>query len=453
MRTYHPDAWYVDATPDRRWAALMAGGALPHIRTDSHNVPLPPGGNLLYLRCAVVDGRLCLIGQGHDDGVAWLWADNRWTALSETYGTSPCAFGPDGSVYVSTPHAVDNVRIFDVRTRQLVRTLTRRVGARGIATIDASGFPMSIDDWYGRDGFAEYTDVGDAIWIGQGAQGGLVAKVGFGHMRLIEPGSVQFIRVQRQGQQLAVSAWKDREGGAVIHWLTVAELAALPLLTDTPPPPPPPPDKEPPVSVPNRLKELKEMRAEYPVLITPPQAVELLNRFCFRYQDEGFGLLSKPGGNRSPQPGTDIDCSIDWLTHKPTLTGTDVLGSGPNATFPPGHKEFKGKASPQWGSEWKAIDPKRFVAPVKPLNTVPDPIEPPDPVEPPNDDPAPTPLEWEVALKLLAGEVKDLQEDVRKLKAMPAAALPPYRAKGRTKSTGGFLSHSHEFDVPVVPDA
>ena len=120
------------------------------------------------------------VGQGHDDGVAWLWADGRWTALSETYGTSPCAFGPEGSVYVSTPHGIDNVRIFDVRTKQLVRTLTRRIGARGIALIDASGFTMSIDDWYSATVFAEYTDVGDAIWIGQGAQGGLVAKVGFG---------------------------------------------------------------------------------------------------------------------------------------------------------------------------------------------------------------------------------------------------------------------------------
>jgi hypothetical protein len=225
-RVWFPAAWYIDATrtdhavlyPDKK------------ISTTRGELSLPAGGNVLYLRCANFGSRLCVGGQGHQDGLAWLWNGFFWSALTQTYGTSPCAFGPLG-LYVSTPNAADNIKVYDVETLELVTTMTKAIGARGIAAVTGLGMNPSdvhsVDEWYGAGGLAEYTDLGDGLLVGQGTAGGLCANNG-GALTELEPGSVQFCHATLDGTVISTAAWKDQETGAVIVRADRSELNTMP---------------------------------------------------------------------------------------------------------------------------------------------------------------------------------------------------------------------------------
>lgn len=97
----------------------------------------------------------------------------------------------------------------------------------------------------------------------------------------------------------------------------------------------------PQTALPNHLRDLQALRAEYPALITQAQAGELLGRLAFRLKAEGFGLLKKTGGNRCPVSGLSVTVSCDWIVHLPSGRGCDVLGSGPDDQAP-------GPSTPTW---------------------------------------------------------------------------------------------------------
>jgi hypothetical protein len=224
----------------------------PRIETSRGRIDLP-GQNVLTLVCAEVGGMLCLAGSGQQDDHAWLWNGAQWMALCPTYGTSPCAFGPDGTLYVSGPGTVDNVRLFEPLTGRQVGAHTQVIGARGIASVDALGIHPQ-DAWYGQHGLGEYVEV-DGYRIGQGIVHDGLKAADYG--MLIPSGLCQFNRVHKAGDQFATASWLSAEGRTVLLWPTVADLSTLPpeAPPDPPDPGPTPPDPiepgpEPPKPIP-----------------------------------------------------------------------------------------------------------------------------------------------------------------------------------------------------------
>ncbi len=122
--------------------------------------------------------------------------------------------------------------------------------------------------------------------------------------------------------------------------------------------------------LPNRLSVLQAERAKYPATINAQQAGELLNAVAFALRAEGFGLLRKDAGNRCPIPNSSITVSCDWLVHRPSGKGCDVLGSGPDSDPP-----ANGPATPTWcGGD--PFDVSKFVEPTAPSNPPPPPPPP-----------------------------------------------------------------------------
>jgi hypothetical protein len=215
---YIPGGWYCSATKDAYAALRPVHG---DIESSQGNIQLP-GQNILYLDCAVINGQLCLAGSGHSSDGAFLW-NGDWLKVYDgrPYGTSPCKFGPLG-LYVSIEGTLENILVFDPLSGQVLHTITKAVGARGIAAVTGSGeYPDDVhsqDSWYGRDGFAEYLELGDGVRIGQGANGGLCAKDGDRPLITLEAGDNQFIRGHLDGSTITASAWqRDRARSVILH--------------------------------------------------------------------------------------------------------------------------------------------------------------------------------------------------------------------------------------------
>lgn len=119
------------------------------------------------------------------------------------------------------------------------------------------------------------------------------------------------------------------------------------------------------------LSVIQAARARYGPLMTNNECVELLNRIA--WENPGWGLLSKPGGNNG-QRTDGVLCSIDYLVRQSDYAGFDVLqnagGNGPSA--------------PQWSDNPSdQFDQTRFVKPILPVGSIPDPIPGPVPTPPP----------------------------------------------------------------------
>ncbi len=222
-------AWYGDAV--RLDRAILYGGS--RIETASVTLTLPTGGDVLYTRVAVRDGNTYVSGQGHDDGRAWLWSGGAWHALTPvngTHGLSPCCFGTLG-LYVSTPGAERQVKVFDVVTGVLLLEITKAVGSRGIAAVTGAGTTAadvhSVDEWYGAWGLAEYVELANGMRVGQGAGGGIVVRDGPA-THLIEPGNAKFVRASLDAGVVTAAAWKDEQpSSAVVVTFTEAEMRPI----------------------------------------------------------------------------------------------------------------------------------------------------------------------------------------------------------------------------------
>jgi hypothetical protein len=122
------------------------------------------------------------------------------------------------------------------------------------------------------------------------------------------------------------------------------------------------------------LNALKEERSRYPALITPAQAVALLNTVAWRFRAEGYGLLRAPdAGNGAPNAvGTRARCDV--LVNKGNGHHYDVLRDAPDSN----HTPNTGAAVPHWLDNGP-VDLTRFVEPtpgdesVTPTVVVPEP--------------------------------------------------------------------------------
>ena len=129
------------------------------------------------------------------------------------------------------------------------------------------------------------------------------------------------------------------------------------------------------------LDTLVQERAKFGARITPAQAVEILNAVAWTHQPD-VGLFAAPvGGNGWPHPRGFV--RLDILAHKADGHIYDVFIDGPDAS-----QNYAGEARPAWQDKG-ALDPSRFVTPVKPI-ALPAPADPPAPGQPPAPaDPAP----------------------------------------------------------------
>jgi hypothetical protein len=224
-RQFFPGGSYVDALPSGEFCVLYFGA-----RVDTHrgSLTLPPGEQgPLFLRCSNVGG-FKFAGQAHDGlgGYEWREAEG-WRAFPPPCcGVSPVIYDRDGMLHISDCS----------------------IGSQGYRFVDADGRIFSGDETYGSPyGLNEWSRYQD-LYIGQGHQGGGVLVYGGFGLLVLETGDCRFIRVNGDGDRVAISFVKP--DGAVIVQTTLAELRALqPLSTQPPPivtPPPPVPKPEPP---------------------------------------------------------------------------------------------------------------------------------------------------------------------------------------------------------------
>lgn len=129
---------------------------------------------------------------------------------------------------------------------------------------------------------------------------------------------------------------------------------------------------------------LLQIRDTYPQLMTDAQLGEMLNRLAWEYKDDGMRLLGKPGGRNIPQPFTGRLISSDYLVHRDTLTGHDVLTDNGTATDPPTHNGivlgFEWGPGPEPLADAIGSGARSVVDPVNPGDSIPTPPE----VDPPS---------------------------------------------------------------------
>jgi hypothetical protein len=339
----------------------------------------PPNGMLAP--CAgILDGVFCVAGKAQTGGNAWFWNGERWIDLQvEAYGGQgpSCAFGPLG-LYVSSIGLSGNVLIFN-RQGVLMSSVTQQIGVRGIAKIELDGTVRPVDDWYGDvDGFGIYVRFGDVV-IGQGARGGLVAKIGAGPTKLLEPGPWDFLTYGEEGDVFCVAAsqWDYFGRGqhrAAVRWFDRRdiELAAdyPPVVVDPPIVVPPKPPEPPSMSgiTDSQFATLERIRDKYGETLDEKEIGALLNEVAWIHRSEGVGMQRKDGGTNCTQPRTGIKV---WRGMRfAGDIGQDVLQAA-----------SIGKCIPTRGTAGPA-DPNTFVAPVEPEGVI-DPPPPPPPPPPP----------------------------------------------------------------------
>jgi hypothetical protein len=199
---YIPGGWYCDAIPGGAQVALV-GSAL---RTDRGLIQPPPGNQkLLFVRMAR-DG-IRFAGQGHQDGLAWLWSGSGWSSHGVAVGVNPVIFDKDDNLVPSGPKGQ----------------------SQGWRYLADDGSLVTGDSTYANaaTGLYEYTTHAD-VTIGQGGdEEGCQALVA-GRLVLLEPGVCRFIRFRRDGDHCAVAFYKTPGPQSVILRFTRAELDALP---------------------------------------------------------------------------------------------------------------------------------------------------------------------------------------------------------------------------------
>lgn len=310
-------------------AAYAAASTYPG-EAVAPNLLAPCGGTL--------EGFFCYAGKKHDGGNAILFNGEREIDLGiEAYGGqgAPCCFGPDG-LYVSTVGAANNVRVFN-RKGVMVRWFTQPIGVQGIAQI-VNGTPIPASDQYGGNGFGYYA-IFDAIQIGQGAFGGLVARIGKGPLKMLEPGPWEMLSYGEANATISVAASQFHYFGrnqhrAVARWITRADIEAAPLAyvdptlpgVPSPVPVPPKPPEPKPVSHPSQLGAIESIRTKYPTplgLTHPAFLIEVA-------QTLGVLLFKKDSGTHVTLPN-GANVSQDIIVYADDHEGFDILNDGEGA--------------------------------------------------------------------------------------------------------------------------
>ncbi|GEM_PF-6863806 len=107
--------------------------------------------------------------------------------------------------------------------------------------------------------------------------------------------------------------------------------------------------------------EVQTVRATYGSTISHEQASKILDTVAWSHKDEGWGLLSKSGGNHCPLGSTFIACDI--LFNKNSGSIYDVFSSGPGIC---NDISAAGKAGLSWNLSGQG-DMSLWVEPIDPV--------------------------------------------------------------------------------------
>ena len=471
-------ASYAAATPQGDLVCSMAGAAF---YTNGTPIPPCPGGGLLASDAARIEGRLCVAGHGTASLRAWLWNGIDWFELALSYG-SPCVrFGPRG-LYLSSHGATDNIRVYDPLTGVELQTISQQVGAEGIAAITGAGTGPddvhSAKGWYGRHGFAFYTELGSTLGlvrIGQKAGDGILAQIAGGPLKRVAFGDSQFIGVHQDGDLFSISVSRfgptpaQNSAGAI--WLAAAEIAGLPDDVAVPPPPivvvPPVIPTEPiPMAVPDEEDFVIETADAHPALLARMQASShatdalrerlgenhpdvragevatdnLKGQMCrvivwgLHQRDARWGLLRKDSGAGAVRPD-GVRHATDVAFWKPDGKVVDVLSD-----YAVGWNNRAGDFQPA----------DRWVAPLFEAGDGAPVIVP--PVDPPVDPPVLPPEEgWEVRFQMLEADVKKLDREHAALLVQLAAKVAKLEARTGTGIGAKLVITGITLDVDPTP--
>jgi hypothetical protein len=370
---------YCDNTPEAEFVVLQLDHQLQGecLRTHLGRIELPvsenqPGPRVMYTRLTNV-GEFQIAAKSHSAGFVWHWKERGWERRAEiSHGNQAHIFDQHGNLIVQTPgpdkdsqgyRYVDPVRgvVGGSDTYSDRTALARELGVKNL--------------W-------EWTYI-DGIAIGQG-EDGVIAQIQ-GKRKKIESGDCRFIQFKKTGAKISLAFPRFAQKDAILMWLTVDELLAMPDETPTTPRPPicatvytrgegglcptcqhlkaVHPQKEQPVSVPDRSAFAREFLGPRLGLVgnmeeTRANTFEAVNAGCVELQktDRKWGLLEKTGGDRVRDRAADI-----WLYDlgDGTAQVVDVVANGEGAPERPG--EPRKAPSPAWSvkdirpiSQWRA---------------------------------------------------------------------------------------------------
>lgn len=112
----------------------------------------------------------------------------------------------------------------------------------------------------------------------------------------------------------------------------------------------------------NLLSDLETVRAGYGNYISHEQAAKILDTVAWNHKNEGWGLLSKSGGNNCPVGSTSIACDI--LINKNSGIIYDVLIDAPGIC---NGVSVAAQGRPQWNAHTLNLgDISRWMAPIDP---------------------------------------------------------------------------------------
>jgi hypothetical protein len=217
-RRSFPGGTYCDAHPRGPRAVLMWNGVETHLGVIPYEAETRP----LFIR--LYPEPFQFAGQASNRFGTMRWRDGWALDPRIATGDSGCIFDAAGELHVLEPAPG--------QTSQGYRYVAE--DGRLVRADETYGPAFGLNQW------SEYR----GLRIGQGHDGGGVQVYDVlpgGPLRVLDTGDCKAIRVQGEGELVAVSYWKADEG-AVLVTATLSDLRALPVLRSVPPVSTPPPE-------------------------------------------------------------------------------------------------------------------------------------------------------------------------------------------------------------------
>lgn len=263
--------------------------------------PLPGGENINYLRIPrnPGDGRMAGGGQTTDRALEWQWPAG-WVSV----GTM---FGPNGVIY-----GAGDVLTPIVSRAQYQATAGWRYVTSAGALVDCESTYADV-----ARGIYEWTAWPD-VAIGQGVDGIAVVSFPGEPLRRLDPrpisergapADMRFMRSDRRGDLFGIAIPELKGRQTYFVWPTLAELRALPFVTDAPPIEPP---TKPPVETPvptDYLGIVQRVRAKYPT----PLGARHWEFLVDVAQQTGTQLFRKEDDNSAKIPALGKRVSLDII--------------------------------------------------------------------------------------------------------------------------------------------
>jgi hypothetical protein len=386
----------VFALPDGRLGQVYESGLTVVCEVEGAHLWMTPAPEpLMFCRCAVHNGDVFTIHQGHDSGRALLIGGGFVKDLGPTFGVQPVAID---SRYVYIVRDSNNYERIDLTTA-VVETLPSGAPGSSQGISDVIGGALWWADWHRTWTHAglptlTYPNQRGSVVVGQADPPQIAGWIDMQRAFTAFDGDGYEPHVVQSGERYALCARTSR--GAAYLVVPPYPAAAAPAPEPAPKPVPVPQPKPEPVPMQGltdaQFATLQRVRAKYGATVTPAEIGAILNETAWVHRAEGLGLQAKNGGTVAFQPRTN---RMVWNGIRIGSIGQDVLGGA-----------SIGLATPTRGEVGPA-DPASFVAPVEPLGTVPAPPPVPVPVPVPPTPNLPTLDQW------INGEYPQLVEAYR----------------------------------------